>query len=73
MSHFSSLFYSQHPGGKKILLEHAGKDSTEDFEDNEHSPDAIEMMQDYLIGELIEVRLKQANAYGFPGTMTRIY
>jgi cytochrome b involved in lipid metabolism len=38
------------------LIENAGDDSTEAFEDVGHSSDAREMMKDYLIGELVEVR-----------------
>ena len=37
-------------------MEHAGQDSTEAFEDVGHSTDAREMLSEYLIGELIEVR-----------------
>ncbi len=50
------LFFFQHPGGEEILIENAGDDSTEAFEDVGHSSDAREMMKDYLIGELVEVR-----------------
>jgi cytochrome b involved in lipid metabolism len=46
----------QHPGGEEILIENAGDDATEAFEDVGHSSDAREMMKDYLIGELTEVR-----------------
>ncbi len=38
------------------MIENAGDDSTEAFEDVGHSSDAREMMKDYLIGELVEVR-----------------
>ncbi len=40
------------------MIENAGDDSTEAFEDVGHSSDAREMMKDYLIGELAEVGLK---------------
>lgn len=42
----------QHPGGEEILIENAGTDSTESFEDVGHSSDAREMLEEYLIGEL---------------------
>lgn len=42
----------QHPGGEEVLLEKAGGDSTEDFEDVGHSTDARQLMAKYLIGEL---------------------
>ena len=47
-------FYFQHPGGEEILIENAGLDSTESFEDVGHSSDAREMLEEYLIGELHE-------------------
>ena len=37
------------------MIENAGVDSTESFEDVGHSTDAREMMKEYLIGELQEV------------------
>jgi cytochrome b involved in lipid metabolism len=47
-------FLDEHPGGEEILIECAGGDATEAFEDVDHSSDAIEMMTDYLIGELVQ-------------------
>lgn len=52
---FRILFCLQHPGGEEVLLEQAGKDATEEFEDVGHSSDAREVMQKYKIGELVEV------------------
>ena len=37
------------------MIENAGIDSTEAFEDVGHSSDAREMLKEYLIGELNEV------------------
>ncbi|CAH1269683.1 CYB5A [Branchiostoma lanceolatum] len=45
-------FLEEHPGGEEVLLEQAGKDGTESFEDVGHSEDARELMENYLIGEL---------------------
>ena len=45
---------SQHPGGEEILIENAGQDSTENFEDVGHSSDAREMLEEYYVGELHE-------------------
>jgi len=45
-------FLEEHPGGEEVLLEQAGKDATEHFEDVGHSTDARTMMKDYCIGEL---------------------
>lgn len=47
-------FIEEHPGGEEVLLEVGGKYATESFEDVGHSTDARELMQDYLIGELVE-------------------
>lgn len=38
-----------------MLLEQAGKDGTEAFEDVGHSTDAREMMKKYKVGELHQV------------------
>nr|NP_724575.1 cytochrome b5, isoform A [Drosophila melanogaster]AAG22305.2 cytochrome b5, isoform A [Drosophila melanogaster] len=43
-----------HPGGEEVLIEQAGKDATENFEDVGHSNDARDMMKKYKIGELVE-------------------
>ncbi|KAG9336922.1 hypothetical protein JZ751_030035 [Albula glossodonta] len=45
-------FLEEHPGGEEVLLEQAGADATESFEDVGHSTDAREMLQQYYIGEL---------------------
>jgi len=45
-------FLAEHPGGEEILLETAGTDSTEAFEDVGHSQDARTLLEDYYIGEL---------------------
>lgn len=47
-------FLNEHPGGEEVLLEQAGKEATEAFEDVGHSTDARELMNKYKIGELIE-------------------
>lgn len=49
------FFSHQHPGGEEVLLEQAGTNSTENFEDVGHSTDAREMMKEYCIGEICEV------------------
>ncbi|XP_051024526.1 cytochrome b5 type B [Acomys russatus] len=45
-------FLSEHPGGEEVLLEQAGADATESFEDVGHSPDAREMLKQYYIGDV---------------------
>lgn len=47
-------FLNEHPGGEEILLDHAGKDGSEDFDDVGHSQDAFDLMKNYLVGELVE-------------------
>ncbi|KAI8127242.1 hypothetical protein FF38_11553 [Lucilia cuprina] len=48
-----TAFLNEHPGGEEVLMEQAGKDATENFEDVGHSSDAREMMKQYKIGELV--------------------
>lgn len=45
-------FLEEHPGGEEVLLEQAGADATESFEDVGHSTDAREMLEQYFLGEL---------------------
>lgn len=52
-------FLNEHPGGEEVLLEVAGKEATEMFEDVGHSTDARELMKKYKIGELIESERKE--------------
>uniref|UniRef100_A0A182M1E9 Cytochrome b5 n=1 Tax=Anopheles culicifacies TaxID=139723 RepID=A0A182M1E9_9DIPT len=49
----------RHPGGEEVLLEQAGKEATEAFEDVGHSSDAREMMKKFKVGELIPAERKQ--------------
>lgn len=43
----------QHPGGKDLLLEYAGKDATFAFRGTGHSEMAIKSLKQFEIGELI--------------------
>lgn len=47
-------FLNEHPGGEEILLDHGGKESSEDFDDVGHSKDALDLMTKYCIGELVD-------------------
>ncbi|XP_070172431.1 cytochrome b5 [Polyergus mexicanus] len=47
-------FLNEHPGGEEVLLDHKGKDSSEDFDDVGHSNDAMELMKKYQVGVLVE-------------------
>lgn len=51
-------FLNEHPGGEEVLLEQAGKDGSEAFEDVGHSSDARELMLKYKIGEIVESERK---------------
>lgn len=51
-----SIFSLQHPGGEEVLLEQAGADASESFEDVGHSLDAREMLKQYYIGDVHPVR-----------------
>uniref|UniRef100_A0AC34FAC2 Cytochrome b5 heme-binding domain-containing protein n=1 Tax=Panagrolaimus sp. ES5 TaxID=591445 RepID=A0AC34FAC2_9BILA len=55
-------FLDEHPGGCEVLLEKAGDDRTESFEDVGHSTDAREMSKDYYIGDIIDEE-KQTYTY----------
>lgn len=45
-------FLDEHPGGEEVLLEQAGVDASESFEDVGHSSDAREMLKQYYIGDI---------------------
>lgn len=45
-------YVEDHPGGVPFLLEFAGKDATEAYEDIGHSEDAREILENHLIGKL---------------------
>ena len=47
-------FLTEHPGGEETLIENAGIDASEAFEDVGHSDDAREMLAEYFVGELHE-------------------
>ncbi|KNE70472.1 hypothetical protein AMAG_14598 [Allomyces macrogynus ATCC 38327] len=43
----------EHPGGGEVLLDTAGADSTEAFEDVGHGDSAREWLKDFYLGELV--------------------
>ncbi|CEL10460.1 Putative NADH-cytochrome b-5 reductase [Aspergillus calidoustus] len=49
-------YVRDHPGGADVLIESAGTDATEAYEDVGHSEDADEILQTYLIGTLKDAR-----------------
>ncbi|KAK0743299.1 cytochrome b5-like heme/steroid binding domain-containing protein [Schizothecium vesticola] len=47
-----SKFVDEHPGGEEVLLDVAGQDATEAFEDVGHSDEARESLKPMLVGSL---------------------
>ncbi|KAF8929804.1 hypothetical protein BGZ58_008678 [Dissophora ornata] len=47
-------FIDEHPGGEEVLLDEAGKDATESFEDVGHSEEARDIMNKMYVGEFKE-------------------
>ncbi|GAB5590565.1 hypothetical protein Unana1_05465 [Umbelopsis nana] len=47
-------FVEEHPGGEEVLLDEAGKDATEAFEDIGHSDEAREILHKYYVADLDE-------------------
>lgn len=45
-------YLDDHPGGEEVLLDRAGKDATEDYEDVGHSNEARKALKPMEIGEL---------------------
>lgn len=52
-------FLDEHPGGHEVLINVAGKDASEDFDDVGHSLDAKELMKKYVVGEVVEAERVQ--------------
>jgi len=49
----TSSFVDEHPGGEEVMLDVAGQDATEAFEDVGHSDEAREVLEGLLIGDLV--------------------
>ena len=45
-------YLEDHPGGEEVLMDKAGMDASEDFEDVGHSNQARETLAKYELGEL---------------------
>uniref|UniRef100_A0A1I7URG0 Cytochrome b5 heme-binding domain-containing protein n=1 Tax=Caenorhabditis tropicalis TaxID=1561998 RepID=A0A1I7URG0_9PELO len=52
-------FLQEHPGGEEVITQLAGMDSTQEFLDVGHSKDAVEMANEYLIGQLPEDQIPE--------------
>ena len=46
-------FIEYHPGGYEIMLEYGGTDATNAFMEKPHTIEAIDMLDKYIIGELV--------------------
>jgi cytochrome b5 len=46
-----SKYLEDHPGGEEVLMDRAGHDATEDFEDVGHSNEARKKLAEFEIGE----------------------
>ena len=51
-------FIEYHPGGYEIMLEYGGSDATNAFNEKPHTIEAAEMLDKYLIGELVKVDIE---------------
>lgn len=58
-------FLSEHPGGEEVLLNLAGQDATQCFNDIGHSGEAIQLRETYKIGTVIG----SVSATSFSGTL----
>ena len=47
-----SKYLDDHPGGEEVLMDRAGKDATEDYEDVGHSNEARKQLNKFEVGEL---------------------
>ena len=47
-----TAFLREHPGGEEVMVEYLGYDATFAFRGVGHSEDAVEMLQEFLIGIL---------------------
>ncbi|KAL8417949.1 hypothetical protein RB594_001533 [Gaeumannomyces avenae] len=48
----ATKFIDEHPGGEEVMLDVAGQDATEAFEDVGHSDEARETLSSLLVGDL---------------------
>lgn len=58
-------FLSEHPGGEEVLLNLAGQDATQCFNDIGHSGEAIQLRETYKIGTVVG----SVSATSFSGTL----
>lgn len=61
-----TLFGALHPGGAEILVDSAGVDATEAFEDVAHLDNAYAMLKPYLVGRLCAEERRKAPKTDMP-------
>lgn len=49
-----TAFHKEHPGGEEVLLQLAGQDATECFESVGHSNEALNLRENFKIGEIVD-------------------
>lgn len=64
----ATTFLNDHPGGAGVLLEVAGKDSSDEFDAVGHTDAAMELLERYYIGDL-EVRFAKARPFFAPPSL----
>ncbi|KAI8906313.1 cytochrome b5 [Gorgonomyces haynaldii] len=55
-------FLDEHPGGEEVLIELAGQDATEAFEEIGHSQDARDLLTKMLVGQVDPATLSKKKA-----------
>lgn len=55
-------FLQEHPGGRDVILEHAGRDATIAFYGSGHSPHGFSLLQEFRIGTL--AKHEHVNLFG---------
>jgi len=59
-------YLDDHPGGEEVLIDVAGQDADEFFEDIGHSPDARDALKGLIVGRLkideVEIARRRAEA-----------
>lgn len=60
-------YLEDHPGGEEVLMDRAGQDATEDYEDVGHSNEARKTLEQFLVGELPPSEHAKGGADGSSG------
>ena len=57
-------YLDEHPGGPEIMVDNAGKNASEEYDDIGHSDDATEKMAEFMIGRLKGFQFADASGDG---------